>query len=515
LHNQFCTLDGFDTFYDKVLHTYSELGYSSELVTHWALPRRDARKLLEQIIDTQPTQILEIGTFVGLTTLLMAVYTPAKVMIHTVDPNFPLAVELGAMHTQTGDADLNMRQQELGSRAARQLGLDHKIRFHAGGFSTGVTFASAKQDPRNRVPLIGPEICAAYGPFDFIFIDGLHYTDALLSDLRLAHHYLGSGGRIVVHDVIGCWGSNVRRAVFRFLAETPGLSFHHARYADIYDSIGVLQHTSQGGINSGATSVESLKSQSLLDQPEFVSNLATIVVNICAPQSVVYLGPDRAGILSRLADFGVKDLLQINFSETYRPPCRFDLCISLGDGDRMDERQRQHLVESCVQCSDAILFGATPPGETAIASPGAQPIEWWVREFWKHGYRFHDVVRPNLEPFKFAYSYSPIYPVTSSELANLYLIRRESSANSNLAQMLEQVLVEKENRIEDLSLQGVFGDILLQDTLKKYKQAQDLMVEMQAQIAQQNTHLQHYERIGAHYVIWITERLKKVINQFT
>jgi hypothetical protein len=38
---------------------------------------------------------------------------------------------------------------------------------------------------------------------------------------------------------------------------------------------------------------------------------------------------------------------------------------------------------------------------------------------------------------------------------------------------------------------------------------------MQAQIAQQNTHLQQYERIGAHYVIWITERLKKVINQFT
>lgn len=86
MHNQFCTLDGFDTFYDKVLHTYSELGYSSELVTHWALPRRDARKLLEQIIDAQPTTILEIGTFVGLTTTLHTGFDEmlASAFVHTI-----------------------------------------------------------------------------------------------------------------------------------------------------------------------------------------------------------------------------------------------------------------------------------------------------------------------------------------------------------------------------------------------------------------------------------------------
>jgi predicted O-methyltransferase YrrM len=497
--------ESFNRLFDSVLDAYRQLGYPPELVGQWALPRRDAQKLIAVLEQVQPAKVLEIGTFVGLATLLMATELTklsTDAVIHTVDPNFPLEVELEAMNTKAGLANLTLRHHDIALNAARLLGLDHKIVFHAGGFSTGATFASSKKDPCKTVTIVGPKICQANGPFDLVFIDGLHYTDAVLSDLRLAQRFLRPGGRIVVHDVIGMWGSNVRRAVFQFLAETPNFMFQHGKYTDIFDAIGVLQHLAgvhhESSLDSGSTT-----STSLLDQPEFVSNLASIAVTLCAPGSAVYLGRDRGGVLPQLADFGIEHLYQVgrrsvsatdsagksftiksepfDFEKVYRPPYRFDLCVSLGESDTLEDSRLHHFIDSCVACSDTILFGATPPGEIGAAGSGSRPLAWWVREFWKRGYRFHDVIRPQLEPMRFAYSFSPIYAVTSSELANLYLIRREPSKRSD-ASILEQLLVEKDSRIEDLILQAVFSDILIQDTLKKLKAAQDLIAEREPRL---------------------------------
>jgi hypothetical protein len=129
----------------------------------------------------------------------------------------------------------------------------------------------------------------------------------------------------------------------------------------------------------------------------------------------------------------------------------------------------------------------TPPGEIGIAAPGSRPLAWWVRQFWKRGYRFHDAVRPLFEPLKFAYSFSPVYEVTSSELANLYLIRREPRKESNDDGLMEELLVEKESRIEDMTLQAVYTDIVVRDLLKKWKAAQEL-------VAVQNARLGEYEQ---------------------
>jgi len=87
-----------------------------------------------------------------------------------------------------------------------------------------------------------------------------------------------------------------------------------------------------------------------------------------------------------------------------------------------------------------------------------------------------------LEPLKFAHSPQPIYTVATSELTNLYLVRRESREDSNLSLLLERVLEEKECRIEDLSLQGIFTDILIQDSLKQWKTTQDLLAEREAKL---------------------------------
>jgi hypothetical protein len=200
-----------------------------------------------------------------------------------------------------------------------------------------------------------------------------------------------------------------------------------------------------------------------------------------------HVAPPNGAAIAFHTDQGIKTNFW-DFQDVYRPTSRFDLCVYLDNGEIVDDKYLEHVIDSCVACSDTILFASTPPGEIGVASPGSRPLAWWVRQFWKRGYRFHDAVRPWLEPLRFAYSFSPIYEVTSSELANLYLIRREPLNASYDHAQWEEWLVEKDSRIEDLSLQAVFSDILIQDLLKKLRAAQAL-------VGSQNARLGEYEQM--------------------
>lgn len=497
----------FGELHEQLLTTYADLGYQRELVSHWALPGRDLRQLLAEIEEAAPQRLLEVGTFVGLSTLAMALKTGEEAVIHTVDPNFPLHVELQAMRTQSQDADLSVRSQALALAAAERLGLAHKIVLHAGGFSTPATFASAKTDPSHTAPVVGPEVCRSHGPFDLIFIDGLHYSDAVLEDLRLASPHLRPGGRIVLHDVIGCWGSNVRRAVYQFLAETPGWTFRHGRYADLYEAIGVIERGADRSRGSVTVTAHSAGS-GLFEQAGFAEQLAAVVYNLCRPSSALCLGPDPGGLLAQLGRCGVEQLISVgeeappadyhsgqnavplhweafDYRSVYRPRARMDLCLCLTDEHDFRDTSYRDLVASSVACSDTILFCSTPPGEAGAARGGALPIESWVREFWKHGYRFHDVVRPSFEPLRFANSLAPIYDVRSTELANIYLVRRDSSPRPWSDEAVETLLVEKERRIEDLTLQGLFSDVALRHALKESHAAQQWIAEKDRRLLEQ------------------------------
>ena len=172
---------------------------------------------MEVIQERRPRNILEVGTFVGLTTLLMALISPPDTHIHTIDPNFSLQIEMESLRSRTYDSNAAMRTQELALQAADRLGVKDKITFHAGGFSTANSFATYNTAPASMVQIVGPTVCERYGPFDFIFVDGLHYEEDVYSDVNLAAEHLMSPGLIALHDVMGPWGSNVRRAVYRFL----------------------------------------------------------------------------------------------------------------------------------------------------------------------------------------------------------------------------------------------------------------------------------------------------------
>ncbi|WP_172834483.1 O-methyltransferase [Nitrospira japonica] len=502
--NQLRTPIELGELHEQLLTTYADLGYQRELVSHWALPGRDLRQLLTELEEAAPQRLLEVGTFVGLSTLAMAFKTGEGAVIHTVDPNFPLQVELEAMRTQSREADLTVRSQTLARQAAERLGLSHKIVFHAGGFSTPATFASTKTDPTHTTPVVGPDVCRSHGPFDLIFIDGLHYSHAVLEDLRLARPHLRPGGRIVLHDVIGCWGSNVRRAVFQFLAETPGMIFRHGRYADLYEAIGVIEQASDRSTRSAPTATVRQAGSDLLEQPGFTEQLAAVVHNLCRPSSVLCLGSDHGGLLAQFGRWGAGQLIGVgteaqpvspgtgpirweafDYRSVYRPNLRMDLCLFITDEHDLTETSCRDLVASCVACSDTVLFCSTPPGEAGVARDGALPIENWVREFWKHGYRFHDLVRPSFEPLRFANSFAPIYDIRSTELASIYLVRRDASPPPWSSEAVEAVLVEKERRVEDLTLQGLFSDIALRHALKESHASQQWIAEKDRRLLEQ------------------------------
>ncbi|MFZ2087868.1 MAG: class I SAM-dependent methyltransferase, partial [Desulfobaccales bacterium] len=292
--------NNYDHYYAQIIDVFTELDYPQNFIGQWILPQSDGKAIVSLIQECQPRNILEVGTFVGMTTLLMALITSPETHTHTIDPNFPLRLEMESMRSKLYDSDAEIRAQELALKAARRLGIEQRITFHAGGFSTDNTFASYNTSPESRIQVVGPEVCAQHGPFDFIFIDGLHYEDDVFADLTLAAQHLAPGGVIAVHDVIGRWASNVRRAVFRFLETRDTFSFSHDAYTRLSHSIGVLRQAPPPS-PCDLRQVDLAKG-SLVNERLF-PNLAAVLVTRFAPGSVIQIGGDPA-FLKTMKNFG-------------------------------------------------------------------------------------------------------------------------------------------------------------------------------------------------------------------
>ncbi len=467
-----------EQYYAEILNIYQSLGYPQDLISQWTLPLRDAQTLMGIMQDRRPHNILEVGTFVGMTTLLVALSTAPETHIHTVDPNFPLEVEMGSMGSNLYDYDTTIKAQELGLQAAEKLGVEKKITFHEVGFSSGNTFASYNLSPSSHINVIGPEVCKNFGPFDFIFIDGLHYEDDVFSDLNLAVEHLIPSGAIALHDVLGAWGSNVRRAVFRFLEKHADYSFSHGRYADIYNSIGLLQKYPKNQGDSFHSNDLDLKNGSLIQEKMF-PNLGSILLYLFSPASVIQIG-GHIGLLEQLKNYGVPEVCALTLSDReihqssipikpFNPQerssfeKRYDLCICLELMDSLSDESFDNVIQACVDASDTVIFACTPPGEMGYALLQNKPLSYWINKFYEKGYLFSDTIRPLLEPITSSDIIYPEFQYNSSYLMNLYLVRKDDRLDTEQISktFIEELIISKEKRIEDLQLQ-----ILYQQNIK-------------------------------------------------
>lgn len=446
-----------ETALQRVTQAYVDLGYSPNTLGQWTLPTRDAESLWSVLEQQRPQNVLEVGTYVGFSTMLLALCTDDGTRIHTIDPDLPLRTEMTTMRCPVLEGKLAGTTHEIARAAARLLHVESKISFHAGGFSLCDTFSTENADHAPARAAIGREILAQAGPFDCIFIDGLHYEHAVLSDLELAATGLTEDGIILLHDLLGRWGSNVHSAVSRFLETRPEWRFTHHRYTSLYHAMGLLQRESSFGFarNSPETDSE-LRAGGLLGGILPVPICANLM-RIFAPRDVLWLGREEERMNTLLGEMGVERVLEAKDAAAADGLGRVDLCLCLDALETSAPAEEESILNACAAASDRILIALTPPGEMP-SLPNARPLAYWTRRFLERGYLLRDIIRPHLEPWTFADLNDPGCRWQSSCNVNLFLAEHMAGGGKaeERAAQLEAQILEQSRRIESLTLQALF-----------------------------------------------------------
>ncbi|MGA1223291.1 MAG: class I SAM-dependent methyltransferase [Phycisphaerales bacterium] len=408
----------------RVLDAFESLGYPRAVVEQWSIPAADATDLVAALrgphptAGTAPRRILEVGTFVGTSALLMLLALP-DAEVHTVDPNLPLEVEFNAMNCETGRADLARRTQEVAAAAAERLGVRDRLHLHQGGFSTDATFAGRDA----VVPAIGAEVLAAHGPFDAAFIDGLHFEQAVLSDLVLAARGIREAAPIVLHDAIGYWGAPVRRAISRFLETEPSFALTHPPYDDLYRSIAVLSRESAAdGNDFGSRAHRAFGSSA----DRLAALLARAIATQLPPVHAVDHG-EAARVAPHLTGDGNAPLLVVALDALDRTPhAALDETLrALASPTPAITPAATPATANPSPQADAMLLGLTPPGESGAACTHSRPLATTVAALDRVGFDAFDAVIPFLEPFSYPLGAGCVLPTRTSFLSiSVIAIRR-------------------------------------------------------------------------------------------
>ncbi|MEJ2502840.1 MAG: class I SAM-dependent methyltransferase [Gemmatimonadota bacterium] len=150
----------------------------------------------------EPAVIFEIGTFVGYTSLHMALNTPDSTRVHTLD--LPPGPDRRAPSLPTTATDHKLIDRDVGPALFQDTAVAHRIE-----------------------RLYGDSATFDYGPWhgrvDLFFVDGAHSYDYVRSDTENAFRCVRPGGVIAWHD----YGRLEQSGVTRYLHEL-------ARDRDIY-----------------------------------------------------------------------------------------------------------------------------------------------------------------------------------------------------------------------------------------------------------------------------------------
>ncbi len=392
---------------DRVLEAFASLGFPSPVVTQWSIPQADAIDLVaglrRDLCGIEAPRILEVGTFVGTSALVMLLTIPGAV-VHSVDPNFALEVEFDAMHCAHRGADLSRSTQEVAALAAERLGVRDRLVLHEGGFSTAVSFAGTARNAN----AIGEALLASVGPFDAAFIDGLHFEETVLADVRLAARSITPNGSIYLHDAIGYWGSSVRRALHRFMETEPSYGLSHAPYEDLYRSIARLSRVERAGdsfdtrmsrcFGASADRFAECLARSIASS---LPALNAHALDSCSQSTALALGSKEGAPRCGVFLGGLDDLPFLATAQRLR-----EVCAGM----------------------DALVLGSTSAGEQGAAGAGSQPLAARVAQLSAEGFDTFDLVMPFLEAFTYALGNGCVLPRATSFLMNTMVAIRRSSA---------------------------------------------------------------------------------------
>ncbi len=448
-----------------VLAAYDACGFDVAAIRQWCISELDAEMLFEAARTKQPRCVLEVGTYVGVSTLIIALAAP-DTRIVTIDPNLTLGNEMGSMQSNLGRLASGTRTQDVARLVARHLGVDERIEFVSGGFAVGDTFASQRSDPASRVSVVGPAVCEKFGPFDFVFIDGLHYASAVEADLRLAASSLARTGMILMHDCIGMWGTNVRTGISRFLVDYPEFRLLHLRFSELYRSIGSVFRIEE---HPDRISAFSSRDPDLAFVRSAIESIATSLIRRIDPSLVIELVSHRSALEKVLESTGIPATIvnvfengessfgiALNQIKSSRSAGHDPFILSFGVLDHLSDEALSALFARINDCHALAAVGFTPPGEAGVAGPCSRPFARIVRMAEQANLAVGAFSRLDADPVQFGFASAGSETMTTSYCANLALLGRSERIETAAQRCAVPVY-----RVNERQAETIEQDILL------------------------------------------------------
>ncbi len=177
------------------------MNYHSKSLSSGSIKKEEASFLYNLIIQEKPKIVLQVGTFLGFSTLIIAeaLKHNGAGKIYTIDPEIP--------HLKISNP------VDIARKACIERGLGDRIEFKNGWFSS-VPYSS---DKAISLEVIGSALIQKIGTLDFVFIDGDHSIMSAISNFAVVVNFLRVNDICVIHDVCSIY--SVKQALTAILSD--------------------------------------------------------------------------------------------------------------------------------------------------------------------------------------------------------------------------------------------------------------------------------------------------------
>ena len=219
-------------YWQVIFEYFLEQGFPEALLRFVCINSYEASQISAFIEKINPRTMLEIGTFIGLSTGVLVQASPPDSILVCVDPNLPVDILSKRFHYFESRGSLWFVRNML-----EHFEKNQKTVVLEGCFST------LSADYRDRLIALGgnPDTIAVIGervrefaPYDLVFVDGDHSEESVYADLSLVCRYTSEDALIILHDLSGDWGIHVFSGVSRFREEHPEFSLQ------VHENLGFL-----------------------------------------------------------------------------------------------------------------------------------------------------------------------------------------------------------------------------------------------------------------------------------
>ena len=107
-----------------------------------------------------------------------------------------------------------------------------------------------------------------------------------------------------------------------------------------------------------------------------------------------YMGVDGSYLDKNMLKIPIGNFMVSDLRQSFFLLRKFDLVVSLEVAEHLEEKYADQFVQTLVTHGDIILFSAAIPGQGGQNHFNEQWPEYWEKKFGRHGFFFHDCIRP-------------------------------------------------------------------------------------------------------------------------